>query len=179
MASIATGTASAAPKSKLISQWMIVTVTIAIAYFAVTKLVDAGRKVIAQKPAATVEAVFAHCTQFILLAQAKYADDWKVRLDPRDTVCADQIQVEWERQAAERRETAELERRPTYVETDQAGQMAQDVPPDADASRVRNPETYCLNMISLARTKLGPEWKSRLTPEQLAGCESAVSAASN
>jgi hypothetical protein len=47
----------------------------------------------------------AHCSQFIDLARAKFGPEWKRRLDPRDTLCAEQVQAAWERDWQPRQET--------------------------------------------------------------------------
>ncbi len=39
----------------------------------------------------------AHCSQFVDLARAKFGPEWKRRLDPGNTACAQQIQQAWER----------------------------------------------------------------------------------
>lgn len=180
MAGTATGTQSASSKSRFVAQWMVVITTIAISYVAVTRIIDAGRKIAAPVRAATANEVNAHCAEFILLAQAKYADDWKFRLDPRDIVCAGQIQTEWERQSAEiKPRTPEPASRPTFVDNGITTVPVSTVPIDGNDARVRNPETYCLNMMSLARTKYGPEWKSKVAASEAAGCEAAISAAPN
>ncbi|MEQ1753196.1 MAG: hypothetical protein ABL973_03595 [Micropepsaceae bacterium] len=180
MAGTATGTQNARSKSRFVAQWMVVTTTIAISYVAVTRIIDAGRRIVMPVRAATANEVNAHCAEFILLAQAKYADDWKFRLDPRDIVCAGQVQAEWERQSAAKKPRApETSSRPTFVDNGITTVPVSDVPVDGDAARARNPETYCLNMMSLARTKYGPEWKSKVAASEAAGCETAISAASN
>jgi hypothetical protein len=57
-------------------------------------------------PAASYDpAQAAHCSQFIDLARAKFGPEWKRRLDPRDTLCAEQVQAAWERDWQPRQET--------------------------------------------------------------------------
>lgn len=177
MAVTATGTNSARSKSRFIAQWMVVLITITISYIAISRIIAAGPNISAHSRDASADEVATHCNQFIALAQAKYADDWKFRLDPRDTVCAPQIQTEWERQSAERKPREPEASRPTFVENRTAAVPVSEVPIDGNAARARNPETYCLNMMSLARTKYGDEWKGRLKPEEIAGCEDAVTRA--
>jgi hypothetical protein len=156
---------------------MVVLITIAMSYVAISRLIAAGPTIPAHARDASADAVATHCNQFIALAQAKYADDWKFRLDPRDTVCAPEIQAEWERQTAERKPRAPEASRPTFVEDSTAAEPVGEVPIDGNAARARNPETYCLNMMSLARTRYGAAWKGRLTPDDIAGCEDAVTRA--
>ena len=175
MAVTATGTKSAGSKSRFITQWMIVLVTIAVSYIVVSRIMATGSGISVHSRSASADEVTTHCTQFIALAQARYADDWKFRLDPRDTICAAEIQAEWERQSAERKPKEPEASRPTFVDRGPTAMPVSEVPFDGNEARARNPETYCLNMISLARTKFGPGWKGKLTPEEIAGCEDAVS----
>ena len=175
MAVTATGTKSASSKSRFITQWMVVAITIAVSYMAISRVIAIAPNISTHSRTASADEVTTHCNQFISLAQAKYAADWKFRLDPRDTVCATQIQTEWERQSAERKPKARQESRPTFVENGASTVPVSEVPIDGNEARARNPETYCLNMMSLARTKYGAEWKARLKPEEIAGCEEAVS----
>lgn len=177
MAVTATGTNSAGSKSRFIAQWMVVLVTIAMSYIAVSRLIAAGPRSPAHARDANADEVASHCSQFIALARARYADDWKVHLDPGDMLCATQIQAEWERQSATRKPREPEASRPTPVDNGTAAEPAREVPLDGNAARARNPETYCLNMMSLARTKHGHAWKGRLTPDDIAGCEDAVARA--
>ena len=177
MAVTATGTNSAGSKSRFIAQWMVVLITMAISYIAISRLIAAGPNIPAHARDASADEVATHCNQFIALAQAKYADDWKVHLDPGDTVCALQIQAEWERQTAGRKPRVSEASRPTFVEDSTVARPVSEEPIDGNASRARNPETFCLNMMSLARTKHGAAWKGRLSPEDIAGCEDAVTRA--
>ncbi len=55
------------------------------------------------RPAASYNlAQLAHCSQFVELARSKFGPEWKPRLDPRDTVCAQQVQAAWERERTPR-----------------------------------------------------------------------------
>lgn len=80
---------------------------------------------------------------------------------PGTSVRALQIQTEWERQSAERKPREPEASRPTFVEDRTAAEPVSEAPIDGNASRARNPETFCLNMMSLARTKHGNAWKGR------------------
>jgi hypothetical protein len=120
----------------------------------------AGRllAVVTRWPTTVVEPVAAsHCSQFIDLAKLAHGENWRVRLDPRDTTCAQQVKDEWERQKLTR-----------YVPPPQPlfGPVAD--APGAPVARVtrRAPETRCLNVISLAKTKYGAEWRSKLVGEE-------------
>jgi hypothetical protein len=178
MAVTATGTHGAGSKSRFIAQWMVVLVTMAISYIAISRLVPASPSPVHARDASADE-VAAHCNEFIALARAKYADDWKVRLDPGDTLCAPQIQAEWERQSAERKPRAPDASTPTFVEDRTATVPDSEASIDGNAARARNPETYCLNMMSLARTRYGAGWKGRLKPDDVAGCEDALARAAD
>jgi hypothetical protein len=39
---------------------------------------------------------------------------------------------------------------------------------------VARTETYCLNIISFAKTKYGADWRSKLTPDEAAACRSRI-----
>jgi hypothetical protein len=117
----------------------------------------AGRlvAVVTRWPATIMEPVAAsHCRQFIDLAKTAYGENWRVRLDPRDTTCDQEVKSEWERQQLTRYEPP-----PTPLwgpaPTEQAA-------PARSESRV-TPATRCLNVVSLAQTKYGAEWRSKLT----------------
>ncbi len=170
------GIQSAALKPKFIAQGIIVIVALLIAYFVVGRVVDAGRRALS-RPTVASDAVLAHCAQFVVLAKSRYGDDWKFRLDPRDTICAAQVQHEWELQSARRTAPVEPEVQSTYTE------RATDFPPPADEgpsiseARARNPETYCLNVMSLARTKYGAAWWTQVSSAEAAGCEAQIARA--
>jgi hypothetical protein len=68
-------------------------------YFFAFVIAGAGQRVpIPVRPVASYDvAPRAHCAQFVELARAKFGSEWKRRLDPGDTVCAQQIQQAWER----------------------------------------------------------------------------------
>ena len=100
-----------------------------------------------------------HCEQFIGLARAAYGNNWRVRLDPRDTTCDREVRAAWERQFLPRETPVD---EPRMVVT----------PPIVQPQTVADgPEanTYCLNMISLAKAKYGGEWKQKLDPVCAAG----------
>ena len=116
----------------------------------------AGRlaAVVTRWPAPIFEPVAAsHCIQFIALAKTAYGENWRVRLDPRDTTCDQEVKAEWEHQ-----------------------QLTRYVPPPAQlwapapaAPAVARPQTaasaqseHCLNVVSLAKTKYGADWRTKL-----------------
>jgi len=113
----------------------------------------------------------AHCVQFIELAKAKFGPDWKYRLDPRDTTCANAIQEQWQHEW-NARNPIQPELPPTMPI------IAPEAPPDSGPSpadaRIRNPETYCLNVISLARSRYGADWPNKVAPEEAANCSDMI-----
>lgn len=107
-------------------------------------------------PATIQEAVApSHCTQFIDLAKTAYGENWKVRLDPRDVTCDQEVKAEWERQKLTRY-TPPPE--PLFAP---APVVAPVVPVQTAAGR-SGPATVCLNVVSLAKAKYGEEWRSKL-----------------
>lgn len=170
MASAAQGTQSVTVKPKFIAQWMVVIAVLGIGYFAASRVIDAGNRVLSG-PATSDEAVLAHCAQFVALAKSRYGDDWKFRLDPRDTVCANKVQQEWEAQILTRAQPAAPDTQPNFVERATEIQTREDTAPSINASRARNPETYCLNLMSLSRTKYGEHWRTQVSAVEAAGCE--------
>jgi len=117
----------------------------------------AGRiaEMIARWPATVNEAVApSHCGQFVALAKQAYGENWKVRLDPRDTTCDGEVRAAWERQLLPR-EVAPFE---------PLAPLAPQPAPPAAVTRVSSPETVCLNMISLAKAKHGDNWRAHVDP---------------
>jgi len=109
-----------------------------------------------------------HCAEFIALAKTTYGVHWKSRLDPSDKTCASDIQQAWEQQRISR--DAEAQR---ALEMSQSTQPAA-TQPSPRALAVGAPparaETYCLNVISLAKAKYGADWASRIDPAERAAC---------
>ena len=106
-----------------------------------------------------------HCAEFIALAKAKYGAEWKARLDPRDTTCVSEVQHEWEQQSIPR---------PQPIDPTRSTASQQALPaiydPSTLASSSPRAETFCLNVISLAKTKYGPDWTRRIEPAAAANC---------
>jgi hypothetical protein len=121
-------------------------------------------------PVAASSVSSSHCSQFIELAKAKFGPDWKYRLDPRDTTCAQAIQEQWQHEW-----NARLPIQPTLPPTMPIVTASEPpvVPSDGEA-RIRNPETYCLNVISLARSRYGADWASKVSPEGAANCAEEI-----
>jgi hypothetical protein len=123
----------------------------------------AGRiaSIVTRWPPTIHEAVApSHCAQFIGIAKAAYGNDWRVRLDPRDTTCDNEVRAEWERQRLPR--TA-----PVY---ETAQPMTSPAPQVLVAVRPSAPDTYCLNVISLAKVKHGAEWRTKLSSAEASAC---------
>lgn len=120
-------------------------------------------------------AVAAHCERFIDLARAHYGSNWKYRLDPADGLCTAQVQAEWERQWG-------VPGTPGSDAPPQIKSVSDDIPPPASAPAVEaaapvasKPETSCLNIISLAKTKYGAEWRTNLDAGAQAACAGEIS----
>ena len=128
-----------------------------LALFVLYLIADRFVAVVTRWPATVVEAVApAHCDQFIALAKTAYGENWKVRLDPRDTTCDQDVKTEWERQ--------KLTRFVPPPEPLFAPVVVQAAKPQ-DAVRASAPATRCLNVLSLAQAKYGAEWRARLAVE--------------
>jgi hypothetical protein len=127
-----------------------------MALFALYLIADRFVAVVTRWPATVVEAVApAHCEQFIALAKTAYGEEWKVRLDPRDTTCDQEVKSEWERQRLTRYvPPPEPLFAPAPVEVSK---------PQEERRPVR--ATRCLNVVSLAQSKYGAEWREKLAAE--------------
>ncbi len=164
MANVGIETGTGALRSKL--GWGLVFIALfGAAIFLAVRVIGVAR----QQPAAATAsevAVATHCAEFIALARTKYGDDWKFRLDPRDTVCAQQTQQAWELQSHSRRMAVEAPSQPATIPSSAIAP----VPANAEATRARHAETYCLNVISLAKAKFGADWNSRVAPNEAVDC---------
>jgi hypothetical protein len=148
---------------------------IVVAAFAVWQFTPRAPR--APAPLANALAVSHHCEQFVSIARANFGANWKPRLDPRDPLCADEIQRAWERQRIPRAVDIKDLPPPQLVETVAPIASPDPAPPaqiaeasqSASAARL---ETYCLNILGLARTKFGDDWLSGLTPQEAADCQS-------
>ena len=126
-----------------------------------------GRSVPARPVASYDAAQAVQCSQFVELARAKFGPEWKRRLDPRDTACSKQIQEAWERQWNPREAPPE----PVFQRTMIANASPPAViAPWPEAGHARDPDTYCLNIISLAKSKYGPDWTRKIEPAAAASC---------
>jgi len=108
-----------------------------------------------------------HCAEFIELAKANYGEVWKSRLDPSDMTCAAEIQQAWEQQRISRKAAADLAAQSAAPATTPAPLPS---PPTAEATTRARAETYCLNVISLAKAKHGADWVSSLDPAERDAC---------
>ena len=153
-------------------RWAGLAVAAGLALFAAARLVQAIRQP-ANEPTNTQYGISqSHCAQFIALAKAKFGADWKVRLDPRDTTCAQQVQQEWQHDWNARLPVEPMPQSTLIISAPVAPPV--DAAPSPTDARLRNPETYCLNVISLARTRYGPDWTHRVTPDEAANCGAAI-----
>jgi hypothetical protein len=128
-----------------------------MALFVLYLIADRFVAVVTRWPATVMEAVApAHCDQFIALAKTAYGENWKVRLDPRDTTCDQDVKTEWERQRLTR-----FVPPPEPLFAPAASQVAK----PQGAVRPSAPATRCLNVLSLAQAKYGAEWRAKLAVE--------------
>lgn len=125
-------------------------------------------RVVARWPSVTQVSVSqSHCDEFIALAKAKYGAEWKYRLDPRDKTCGLQVQQEWERHWT-----------PREVPPPQPLLTASDLAPQAIAMpEARRSDTYCLNVISLAKAKYGADWAAKMQASERNSCAGDIEAA--
>lgn len=145
--------------------WVLATLVLLVTLYLIAGRVE---RMIARWPQSGQYAVSpAHCAEFIALAKTAYGADWKSRLDPSDTTCASEIQQAWEQQRIPRDVEAENElmsqSTPTATPPSPPALPSQ-APPQARA------ETYCLNVISLAKARYGADWASKLDPAERAAC---------
>jgi hypothetical protein len=169
VAEVTTGTGAFTPN---LTRWLIFVAIFGATYLLAFLLLGVGRGV-PGRPAATYDiAQTTHCTQLISLARTKYGPDWKRRLDPRNTECAPQIQQAWEHQWNPRdvpvAPVLQARMIPNQGRPTDGAQKA-------EAGRALNPETYCLNVISLAKSKYGPDWTRRIDPAAAANCRPQIS----
>ncbi|MEQ1867341.1 MAG: hypothetical protein ABL996_22105 [Micropepsaceae bacterium] len=125
-------------------------------------------RVVARWPSVTQVSVSpSHCDEFIALAKAKYGAEWKYRLDPRDNTCGPQVQQAWERHWT-----------PRDLPPPQPLLTASDLaPPIIAMPAQRRSNTYCLNVISLAKAKHGADWATKMDSAERAACAGDVGAA--
>jgi hypothetical protein len=147
--------------------WAVVTLAAMLLLYLVAGRVE---RMVARWPQSGQSAISpTHCAEFIALAKTTYGVQWKSRLDPSDTTCANEIQQAWEQQRISR--DAETER---ALEMSKSSTLAttQPAPPPPLASQAppSRAETYCLNVISLAKAKYGDDWASKIDSADQAAC---------
>ncbi len=150
--------------------WLAGVVIVGVAAFLTARAIDgAGHAVMRETPSAT--ALSAHCSQYIALAKQQYGRNWKYRLDPRSgSICADQVQQAWDTQW---RPGADPQSLPPVIEpTEQPLAPARQVlvPVEPQPAHLARSDTYCLNLVSLAKAKHGAGWRETITPEDAAAC---------
>ena len=126
----------------VLTRGLIFVAVFAMIYFLAFPMFGVGRSApVPVRPVASYDAAqAAHCSQFVELARAKYGPDWKRRLDPRDTDCAQQIQEAWEREWNPREALPEPVLQPTMIAS--AARPANIAP--REAGPAHDPETYSL-----------------------------------
>jgi hypothetical protein len=126
---------------------------------------------------ANVEAVSQHCEQFVAIAKANFGPNWKPRLDPRDPLCATEIQQAWERQRIPRPPVAEPAppQVVTIVDPVAPPNPVDAAPPSearAESEATAKRDVFCLNVLGLARTKYGDDWPNYITAQEAEECQS-------
>jgi hypothetical protein len=147
--------------------WAVVTLAAILLLYLVAGRVE---RMVARWPQSGQSAISpTHCTEFSALAKTTYGVQWKSRLDPSDTTCANEIQQAWEQQRISR--DAEAERALEMSRTIEPA-ITQPPPPPVLTSQpaAARADTYCLNVISLAKAKFGADWASKIDPADQAAC---------
>ena len=123
----------------VLTRGLIFAAVFAAAYLFAFPMFGVGRSLpVPVRPVASYDAAqAAHCEQFVELARAKFGHEWKRRLDPRETACAQQIQQAWERDWNPR-EAPDPVLQPTMIA--RAARPAKIAPPEAIPAH--DPETY-------------------------------------
>lgn len=122
----------------------------------------------------STNAIAMHCDRFIEIARAHYGSNWKYRLDPADGLCGPQVQQAWEQQWG--KPGAPGSDTPPVIKS-----VSDDIPAPAEAPVAEvapvasKPDTSCLNIISLAKTKFGAEWRSNIDAGVQAECAGEIS----
>src|SRR5258708_6305621 len=165
-------TSDAGSQRPNILRWAGLVAAAGLALFVLVRLGEALRQPTGGPATAQSGVSQSHCAQFIALAKAKFGADWKVRLDPRDTTCAQQVQQEWQHDWNARLPVQPMPQSTMTISAPVA--LPADAGPSPSDARLRNPETYCLNVISLARTRYGPDWAHRVTPDEAANCGAEI-----
>jgi hypothetical protein len=155
-------------------RWIGLAIIIAVGLILVSRLNDAIRRPTYNAPTAQNGVSSIHCAHYIEVAKAAYGADWKYRLDPRDTTCAQQVQEQWQHEWNARQPMQPLPQGTMTISA--PTEPIVDTGPSPIDSRIRNPETYCLNVISLARSRYGADWASKVTPEEAANCSEQIHA---
>lgn len=162
MASQVAGTGERLRALKPTLMWVLAALVVLVMLYLIAGRVE---RMMARRPQSGQSAVSpTHCAAFIALAKTTYGADWKSRLDPTDTTCASDVQQAWEQQRISR--DAEVERMSQPAQTT----ITQPLPPPAQTPAHARAETYCLNVISLAKARYGADWASKLDPAERADC---------
>lgn len=127
----------------------------------------------------STNAIAMHCDRFVEIARAHYGSNWKYRLDPADSLCAAQVQSEWERQWGVPGAPGSEAPPPIKSVSDEIAPPASAPVAEAVVPAASKPETSCLNIISLAKTKYGAAWRSNLDAGLMAACAGEISRVSD
>jgi hypothetical protein len=146
--------------------WVLATLVVLVMLYLIAGRIE---RMIGRWPQSGQSAVSpTHCVEFIALAKATYGVQWKSRLDPSDTTCASEIQQAWEQQRISRDAAIEAER--ISQSTPPATTQPSTPPALTSQAPPARAETYCLNVISLAKAKYGADWTSKIDPAERAAC---------
>lgn len=178
MAEATANTCTETPKplswESLRSRWPVFMLMLAGSYVVASVFVGLTRSDPAQSQTQPFRISDTHCAEFIALARANFGPDWRYRLDPRDTTCAREVQAEWDRQSSAPRQPRVAEPLPSssIFGNNQTPDIQDTV--DTEAALPPLAETQCLNVISLARAKFGPDWPNQVAPADAARCAAPI-----
>jgi hypothetical protein len=159
--------------------WLAALAIVGAGSFLTARAIDGARQAVVRQPT-SADALSAHCAQFIALAKQQYGVNWKYRLDPRNgSICAGQVQQAWDRQW---RPGADPQSMPPVIEPDVPPPPAPPapvfVPVAPERAQVARSDTYCLNLVSLAKAKYGPGWQNTITVEDAEACRARIQTSS-
>jgi len=173
MADVAHDTGSGGLRASAVV-WLAAVAIVGAGTFLAARAIDGARPE-AVRATPSAEALTAHCAQFIALAKQQYGLNWKYRLDPRNgSICAGQVQQAWDGQW---RPGADPRSLPPVIEpSEQAPAPAAPVfvPVAPERAQMAKSDTYCLNLVSLAKAKYGPGWQNTITSEDAVACGARI-----
>lgn len=155
-------------------RWPVFVLMLAGAYVIAALFVGFTRSGPSDAGNAQISVSDTHCAEFIALARSTFGNDWRYRLDPRDTTCAREVQEEWDRQSGLPRQPRAPEPLPPSIFASPTRPPAIQDTVDTETTLPPLAETQCLNVISLARAKYGPEWANQVAPADAARCAGPI-----